>query len=82
MKKRSCLGCQAWEPNRSILSCCSGDEYCSLGYKTEKFEGAAGFYGKNKMLIAVNIRPCEDCPKPRTEKQLVKIYSKPLEAVK
>jgi len=51
-------------------------DYCNLGYKTEKISGVAGFYGKNKQLIACNIKPIEICPKPRTSRKYIEASEK------
>jgi hypothetical protein len=69
-RKKSCLGCDAVEAPIGHW----GTDFCRLGYKTERIEVVAGFYGAGHQAISCNCKPAEECPKPRTVKRFIELY--------
>ena len=69
-RKRSCLGCMAYEDSMWH----GGNGWCRLGYKTKRIKGVAGCYGRGGIIIGCNAAPVEECPKPWTVKEFLKLW--------
>jgi len=59
--KRTCNGCKALDQDKEV---------CNLGYRMEKI-------GHHKHTeIAIDYKPLEECPKPKTITEYVQLYCK------
>lgn len=75
-KRRTCSYCKAIELNYEYASNRDNGNYqigCNLGYKLE--EGPHYVHrGSTRDSFINNLYPAENCPKPRTLQEFVKLY--------
>jgi hypothetical protein len=70
MKKKSCNGCKAYNLIGQLYKD-QNEKICHLDYKTELIVDTP--LSENSCLRIVLHRPVEDCPKPRTVHEFVRI---------